>query len=100
MPRIVPPEEIPPPAADPEDIEDLAALEHTQWQGWTEYMLDKQEEELELRGDRQGLETFRALPCVLRWRRQIVQHYSELPEKERESDRNEVRLKLPLYRKG
>lgn len=99
MVKIIPPEEVPPPAADPEDIEALAALEHTQWQGWTEYMLDKIEEEL-ADSKESALAAFSELPCVKRWRRQIVQHYSELPEKERESDRNEVRLKLPLYRKG
>ena len=92
MPEVMPDQPVKP---DPEDMEALAALEHTQWQGWTEWMLDKIEEEL---GAKELVEKFKGLPSVQRWRRQCVLHYSELTERERESDRNEVRLKVQLYR--
>lgn len=90
---------------DPIAIEELAAQEHGQWQGWTAWMLDKIEEEIgssRVRPDlkEQILFVLSELQCVKRWRRQIQQPYAELTEREKESDRKEVRLKLPVYRKA
>jgi hypothetical protein len=50
--------------------EELAALEHEQWAHWTKYMLDNLTEE-----------------NIARWRKQIDTPYSELSEKEKDSDR-------------
>jgi hypothetical protein len=50
--------------------EQLAALEHDQWNHWTQYMLENLTED-----------------NIARWTRQIRSHYSELTEKEKESDR-------------
>ena len=50
--------------------ERLAELEHKQWAHWTEYMLNN------LTADN-----------IVRWRQQINTPYSELSEKEKDSDR-------------
>jgi len=86
-------------------IEELAAQEHGQWQKWTEWMLDKIEEEIGSSMIRPDLKeqivfVLGELQCVKRWRRQIRQPYAKLTEKEKESDRKEVQLKLPAYRKA
>lgn len=52
-------------------LEKLAELEHNQWIHWTKYMLDNLTDE-----------------NIKRWRRQIETPYSELSEKEKESDRS------------
>lgn len=70
-------------------IEKLAALEHERWAHWQRYMHDQ--------GARQpdgGL----LLPAdlVARWERQIETPYSALSEKEKESDREQVRRYLPF----
>jgi len=52
-------------------IERLAELEHDQWAHWTEYMLDNMTPE-----------------NIERWKRQIATPYSELSDKEKESDRS------------
>ena len=96
MTRIVPESEHPAPQVDPDDLETLASVEHSQWQVWTEHMLDKIEDELA--GMESALGEFSALPSVRRWRLQIELDYLELTEEERESDRVQVRCKLPLYR--
>lgn len=51
-------------------VEKLAELEHIQWSHWTKYMLDNMTPE-----------------NIARWRRQIETPYSELSEKEKDSDR-------------
>ena len=55
-------------------IEKLSDLEHDQWSHWTKYMLDNLTDE-----------------NIARWRRQIDTPYSELSEKEKESDREWAR---------
>lgn len=94
------------PYDDPEDMEELAAAEHRQWGHWTAYMLREIKKALHARDFLFNLEegdTFDefldAIPCIERWTRQIGTHYDELSESEKESDRKEVRLKLPIYRK-
>jgi len=51
-------------------IEKLAALEHDQWAHWTKYMLANMTDE-----------------NIARWKEQIDTPYSELSEKEKDSDR-------------
>jgi hypothetical protein len=54
--------------------EEIANLEHVQWSHWTKYMLDNLTPE-----------------NIERWRRQIDTPYSELSEKEKDSDREWAR---------
>jgi len=51
-------------------LEKLAELEHEQWTHWTEYMLSNLTKE-----------------NIRRWKKQVKTPYSELSEKEKESDR-------------
>ena len=51
--------------------EKLAELEHRQWAHWTRYMLDNL-----------------SFENIERWKRQLETPYNELPEAEKESDRN------------
>ena len=51
-------------------LEVLADLEHRQWAHWTRYMLDNYTPE-----------------NVERWRRQVQTEYSDLTEREKDSDR-------------
>jgi len=53
-----------------EIIEKIADLEHQQWAHWTKYMLDNLTDE-----------------NIARWKKQIETPYSDLTEKEKESDR-------------
>lgn len=62
-------------------IEELAELEHKQWAHWTKYMLDNL--------------TFENMS---RWRQQIEIPYSELTEKEKESDRDWARKAARICR--
>ncbi len=70
-------------------VEEGAALEHTRWAKWQEYLhsVCTKNEDGSLN-----------IPAsyVERWERQIVTLYSELSEHEKESDRDEVRQYLPL----
>lgn len=60
-------------------LEQLAALEHEQWIHWTKYMLDNLTSE-----------------NIERWKRQIQTPYSELSEKEKESDRRWARKAIDI----
>lgn len=60
-------------------LEKLADLEHEQWAHWTRYMLDNLTDE-----------------NINRWRLQIETPYSELTEKEKESDRSWARKAIKL----
>jgi len=55
---------------NPDIREILANVEHQQWAHWTKYMLDNLTEE-----------------NITRWKKQIETDYSELTEKEKDSDR-------------
>ena len=61
-------------------IERLAELEHEQWVHWTRYMLDNLTPE-----------------NIERWKGQIETPYSELSEKEKESDRVWARKVFDLF---
>lgn len=87
--------------SDPQDMEALATQEHESWAKWTRWMLGEIEKEIlsfepSTRDDL--LAAFQHMGCVQRWRRQMVTHYADLSEKDKESDRKVVREKLPLYR--
>lgn len=70
-------------------LEALATIEHERWAHWQRYMHGK--------GARQtdGSMLFPA-ELVDRWERQMATPYWELSEKEKESDREQVRKYLPL----
>lgn len=82
-----------------EFIEAGAALEHERWAKWQKYLHSRLyplgNSELSMNNH------LKVLPTELytRWERQINTPYSELSEKEKESDRKEVRTYLPLLRK-
>jgi hypothetical protein len=60
-------------------LEQLADLEHRQWAHWTKYMLDNLTSE-----------------NIERWKQQIEIPYSELSEKEKESDRRWARKAIEI----
>lgn len=62
-------------------MERMAELEHIQWVHWTGYMLDNLTQE-----------------NIERWKRQIKTPYSELTEKEKESDREWARKSFDIAR--
>ncbi len=70
-------------------LEKLAAIEHERWAHWQRYMHDKGESRpdgsLVLPGE-----------LVRKWDAQIATKYADLSEKEKESDREQVRRYLPL----
>jgi hypothetical protein len=70
-------------------IETLAAIEHERWAHWQRYMHSKCEPD-----GRGGL----VIPAELaaRWQQQIDTPYAALSEKEKESDREQVRKYLPV----
>jgi hypothetical protein len=70
-------------------IEGLAAVEHERWSHWQRYVHSK--------GIRQPDGSL-LLPAelVARWEKQIAKKYAELDDKEKESDREQVRKYLPL----
>ena len=69
--------------------EQLAALAHAQWAGWMEYMFSK------CRADSPGGLTI-PMWAVERWQRQMNTPYAELPEEEKNSDREEADKVLQL----
>ena len=77
----------------PELLEDLAAIEHERWAHWQRFMHEQ--------GKRQpdGSLTLPA-DLVAKWDRLIDTPYGQLTEKERESDRDQVRRYLPTVSKA
>ena len=69
-------------------VEDLADIEHQRWSHWQRYLHGKgtpqPDGSLLLPEDQ-----------VSRWTRQMSTAYADLSEKEKESDREQVRLTLP-----
>ena len=74
-------------------VEELAALEHASWARWMSYLFSQCIQDT----NNQGL----IIPweLVRRWDRQAATPYEGLTEKEKESDRKEVRLILPVLEK-
>ena len=70
-------------------IEQLAAVEHERWSHWQRYLHSK--------GVRQP-DGALLIPAdlVARWEKQIDTKYPNLDDRERESDREQVRKYLPL----
>lgn len=72
-------------------FEDLACLEHEQWSNWMEYLFSKSIE------NEDGSVTI-PKELVERWNRQINTHYSELSEKEKNSDREYAKKVTEIIR--
>jgi hypothetical protein len=70
-------------------LEELSAIEHARWAHWQRYMHGKG-----LKQEDGSLVLPKAL--VERWERQMSASYAELSEREKESDREQVRKYLPL----
>lgn len=70
-------------------VEQLAAIEHERWAHWQQYVHDQCE-----RQDDGSL----VIPAelVARWQVQIETPYAELTEREKDSDREQVRRYLPV----
>ncbi|MBX7482784.1 hypothetical protein [Qipengyuania qiaonensis] len=70
-------------------VEELASLEHERWAHWQKYL----HEQCELMSDGSL-----RIPShlVKKWELQIATPYEALSEKEKESDRDQVRRYLPL----
>ncbi|WP_315812432.1 MULTISPECIES: hypothetical protein [unclassified Bradyrhizobium] len=70
-------------------IETLAAVEHERWSHWQRYVhqhgISQSDGSLVIPAD-----------LVIRWENQIITPYAELSEREKESDREQVRKYLPL----
>ncbi len=65
------------------DREKLADLYHKQWSGWMKYLFDN----IVLN---ENCDTIIPEELVNRWTRQINTPYNDLPEEEKESDRQEA----------
>lgn len=78
---------------DEELMEELADIEHQRWADWQKYM---HSQFVEPSSD----SDFICLPIKLfkRWERQIDTDYSELSEKEKQSDRNQVARYSPIIK--
>lgn len=74
-------------------LETLAAIEHDRWAHWQRYMHGK--------GERLPDGSL-LLPAdlVRRWELQITTPYSELTEREKDSDRDQVKKYLPVVLKA
>lgn len=70
-------------------IEELAAVEHERWSHWQRYV-----HSASIRQPDGSLLVPAEL--VARWEKQISRKYAELDEREKESDREQVRKYLPL----
>ena len=70
-------------------IENLAAVEHERWSHWQRYIHSK--------GSHQPDGSL-LIPAelVARWEAQIATKYADLDEREKDSDREQVRKYLPL----
>lgn len=70
-------------------LEDLASIEHERWSHWQRYLHSKCSP---------GADGSLMIPSDLveRWERLIATPYAELTDKEKESDREQVRKYLPL----
>ncbi len=74
---------MPTPDKDTDLPEALAALAHEQWSGWVEYQFSKGT------FNEDGTWTMPAR-AVERWKRQMNTPYDDLPEREKDTDREEA----------
>ena len=65
-------------------LEELSELEHKQWAHWTKYMLNRLEQ---LENEQDAFDPYKVMHQKQNWHRQIATPYSELTEKEKDSDR-------------
>lgn len=83
-------------------MEKLADIEHQRWSDWQKWVHSKCVKASLKDGHLESKEYGEAyfIPPILydRWERQIKTPYSELSEKEKESDREQVRRYLPLLK--
>ena len=70
-------------------MEELAACEHERWSHWQSYMHSQSEKKTD------GTLVIPA-SLVTRWERLMNTEYRELSEKEKESDREQVRRYIPI----
>ncbi len=75
--------------SEQELIEQLADKEHASWARWMEYLFSKCEHMPD------GSEVIPA-DLVIRWKQQTDTPYGKLSEREKQSDRAEVALILPI----
>lgn len=73
-------------------IEELAAVEHERWAHWQSYLHSQG-----VRQDDGSIVICKDL--VRRWERQISTHYSQLSEKEKQADRDQVSRVIPLIKR-
>jgi hypothetical protein len=70
-------------------IDTLAAVEHERWAHWQRYMHSKgtrlADGSLQLSGD-----------LIARWEKQIATPFAELTQEEKDSDRDQVRVAIPI----
>ncbi|WLA39746.1 hypothetical protein QNJ95_44105 [Bradyrhizobium elkanii] len=70
-------------------VESLAAIEHERWSHWQRYMHGKATKQID--------GSLLIPPNLVRqWERQLQTRYADLSEKEKESDREQVRKYLPV----
>ena len=70
-------------------MEQLAAIEHARWSHWQRYLHGK--------STKQTDGSLLVPPdLVMQWERQFATPYAELSEKEKDSDREQVRKYLPM----
>lgn len=76
---------------EPEPIEELAGYAHEAWSGWMKYLFDNSQH--------LGSGTV-MIPAKLveRWKRQMNTDYNDLPENEKESDREEALKMMEIVR--
>lgn len=74
-------------------LEDLAAIEHERWSHWQRYLHSQ------CRPDNDGSLVIPA-DLVVRWTKQMETPYDALGEKEKDSDREQVRRYLPVIAKA
>lgn len=77
-------------AFDADTIEGMAAIEHERWAGWMRYLFSKCGSVWHKDGGTTGEQAI-PLWAVENWTRQMNTPYADLTEKEKESDRVEVR---------
>jgi len=71
---------------------ELAEYAHKAWSGWMNYLFEKSSE------NEDGTICI-TLWAVERWKRQASISYSNLPENEKKSDRNEANKMIAIFKK-